>query len=770
MGARAGCIFWGSVTSGETPIRLLSPSAILRLLVALPLLTILLSGQQQNPSLTVTRTHRITQISEAIHVDGRLDERAWSQVQPITGFVQADPVEGAPASERTEAYLFYDERKIYFGFKCYESEPKKIIGRLDTHDARTNSDSVNIFLDPYGDRRTGYFFSINARGGQFDGLVSEASGMDGTWDGIWESAARIEDWGWTAEVAIPFKSIRLTPGQTWGLNLSRDIVRKNESAYWQFVARFESFPPRPSKAGLLEGIEQVERGRNLEVIPYFSTRTRRGAVSPIDNGEQYEGGVDVRWGLLPNATLNVTVNPDFAETEADEANISISRFEIFFPEKRAFFNEGSTFFTTPLSLFFTRRVGARLPDGQPQRILLGAKLTGKVQGWSLGMLEARTEETRFRDPSTGAQMTSPAANFFVLRMQRDIFRNSTIGFLTVNRDQQDGDLGSTQRVHAVDLSIISGPYLKWSNQAAYNQNETTGEGGIHRAALRSNFNYATSSWEVRGRYKYVGRGFDVSEIGFEPETNRHSGAAAVKWQPFIDRGGIRQIFFEINQDIDIDTSGLTQDSGSDVDLSARLQNFWFARVRYSYDLVRFNEFTTTPNCPPPFGCSPAFGRLSPTRAYIEPRLRFFLNSNENRAWYFNYEFLWRKLPQFRENFYGREQKHFLSVTGRLFGRTRVQFNGTWIRELLQDGTPFQMRRQFLARVQHQFTRKLRVRTLAQVTNDRLGQNFSMNSIVAYDFTARSAAIVGYNYQKRAPGFPGDLGNEFFAKFSYLFQF
>jgi hypothetical protein len=162
--------------------------------------------------------------------------------------------------------------------------------------------------------------------------------------------------------------------------------------------------------------------------------------------------------------------------------------------------------------------------------------------------------------------------------------------------------------------------------------------------------------------------------------------------------------------------------------------------------------------------------LAPTRAYITPRLRFFLNSNENRAWYFNYEFLFRKVAQFRENFYGREQMHFLNVSGRLLDRTRVEFNGIWVRERLQDGTPFQMRRLFITRLTHQFTRKLRARVLAQVNNDRLRQDFSLNSIVAYDFTARSAAIVGYNYQKQAPGRPGDLGNEFFAKFSYLFQF
>ncbi len=730
---------------------------------ALPLLA------QENARPAVTRTHRIAQIAAEIRVDGRLDEPAWSQVQPITDFVQTDPNEGAPASERTEAYLFYDQNKIYFGFKCYESEPKKIIARLGTHDARTHSDSVDIFLDPYGDRRTGYLFSINARGVQFDGLVSETSGMDQTWDGIWESAARVEDWGWTAEVAIPFKSIRLTPGTTWGLNLAREIVRKNESSNWQFVARFDGFPPRPSKAGLLEGINEVERGLNLEVIPYFSTRVRRGAVNPLDDKERYEGGVDLRWGLLPNATLNVTLNPDFADTEADEQNITISRFELFFPEKRPFFNEGSNFFSSPMDLFFTRRVGARLPDGRPQRILLGAKLTGKVQGWSLGMLEARTQETQFTDPEDGLRKSSPGANFFVLRMQRDIFRNSTIGFLTVNRDQEDGDIGSTQRVHAVDLNIVSGPHFFSSSQVAYNQNERTAEGGIHRAGLKSQAFYNSDRWGTGAGYKYLGRSFDISDIGFEPETDRHSGFAFVQWKPFLNHHGVRQIFFELNQDISLDTSGLTQDSGSDVDLSARFQNFWYARVRYSYDLVRFNEFTT-PNCPAPYDCTPAFGRLNRTRVYIEPRILFEVQSNENRPWYFAYQFYGRKFAQFRENFYGRTQVHNFYVSGRLFDRTRLEFTGTWIRELLLDHTPFQMRRLFVTRLTHQFTRKLRARTLAQLSGDRLGQDFSVNSIVAYDFTARSALIVGYNYQKRAPGRPGDLGNEFFAKFSYLFQF
>jgi len=677
------------------------------------------------------------------------------------GFVQTEPDEGKPTTERTEAYLFYSNEILYLGFKCFESEPKRIVRRYATHDARTNSDSVNIFLDSFGDRRTGYFFSVNAAGVQFDALMSEASGLDSTWDGIWESATRIEPWGWSAEVAIPFKSIRFHAGQSWGINLGRDIVRKNESANWQLVTRFDGFY-RPSKAGVMTGIENVEPARNIELIPYFSTRVRRGAPNPLDNSEKYEGGADVRWGLLPNLTANITVNPDFADTEADEIQISISRFELFFPEKRSFFNEGSNFFATPLNLFFTRRVGARLPDGDPQRILLGAKLTGKIGPWSLGLLEARTQATHFStiDPATGQRVTqfAPAANFFVLRVKRDILKSSALGFITVNRDQESGDIGAPQRVHAVDLDITSGAHLKWRTQVAYSQSPNGGAEGLRRVGFRSNYNYSTSRWETNWRYRYLGPGFDVSSIGFEPETDRHSAEGFVRWTPIVDRFGIHQAFLELNQDISVLTNGLLDDSGSDADVSARFHNFWFARVRYSYDRVRFNEFT------------PDFQPLAPTRIYIIPRIRLTLQTNENRAVYLSYIFTKRKMVQFAENFYGREQQHELGLTARILDRTRLQFAGTFVREFLLDATPFQDRRLFITRLNHQFTRKFRTRVLAQASSNRHGRNFNVNSIVAYDFTARSAFIVGYNYQRGSPLQPGDLGNEFFAKFSYLFHF
>lgn len=721
----------------------------------------------------------IRRIEAKIHVDGRLDEPVWSQIKPITEFVQTSPDEGKPATEKTEAFLFYDSENIYFGFKCYDSEPRKIVARYDTHDARTNSDSVNILLDPYGDRRTAYFFSINARGVQFDALMKEGQSLDATWDGIWQSAARVEDWGWSAEVAIPFKSIRFRPGQPWGLNLGRDLVRKNENDNWQMVTRFDGFM-RPSKAGLMTGIENVEPGRNVEFIPYFSSRVRRASPNPLDSGEKYEGGGDVRWGLGPELTLNAAVNPEFADTEADEINITISRFELFFPEKRSFFTEGANFFATPLGLFFSRRIGARLTDanglsnGEPQRILFGVKLAGKQGPWSIGLLDAKTGAGDFEvtDPVTGNRLTkfAPSANFFALHLSHDLGKNSSIGFETVNRDQERGDVGSTERVHAVDLNLVLGPHWIWATQAGFNQNHITSSAGIQRAAFYSQAHYNSDRWEFNVLYKFLGRGFDISQIGFEPEIDRHSGDLDLIFKPFVNRYFVRQFFFELNYDSSSDTAGLLQDAGADGVVTAQLKNFWTVSAQFAYDRTRFNVFTSN------------FARLLPTRVYIEPREQFSVATNENRPIWLKYLFVHRKEAEIRENLYGREQRHELSVLAHLFARTKVQFSGIYDREFLMDGRPFQDRRLLITRLNQQFTTKWRARVLTQFENDRHGHAWNINSIMAYDFTARSAFIAGYNYQKSRdvfqlspspslnPTHPSDLGNEFFFKLSYLFHF
>ena len=725
------------------------------------------------------KTIRVRKIAAKIHIDGKLDEPVWSQLTPITDFTQTNPDLGAPGSEKTEAFIFYDDEKIYFGFRCYDSEPQKMVHRYGAHDAFTNSDSVNILIDTFHDRRTGYFFSLNSRNSQYDATARESgqsgdfsSYYDSTWDGIWESATSIESWGWSAEVAIPFKSIRVSRAaqQIWGLNLGRDIVRKNENDWWAPVSRFDG-TARPSKTGDLTGLEDIKVGRNLELIPFVSTKYRKAEWIPEYSGGSGNGGLDARYGLTQNLTLNLAVNPDFAETEADEFTSQISRFEIFFPEKRKFFTEGANYFSTPLGIFFTRRVGSLLLDGEPQRILEGGKLTGKTGPWTIGALEAVTQRTDFIDPGSGFHDLAPAALFGVLRVQRDIFQKSTIGFISatrlqngVLRDSDNNVLSQSESTNGIDLNIVSGEHITWASQFVANQNAThPGFTGQHLGGI-SHFKYDSELWTFETTGKYLGRTFDIRSTGFEPEVDRWSGQADVVYKPFIGRYGIRQIFATLNYDEANGTRGELEDSGADADLRIQFKNFWNFETRYSYDRVRFFQFNpgfTHQLCPDNLAC---------TRNYVTPFWQFILSTNQSRPYSASVGYTTSGLVQFDENFFGYQKRVDVSVNARIGEHNRLELTAVDARESLRNHTYFQDRRFLISRWTFQVTPKLRARVLAQYASDIHGHNLSLNSLVAYDFTARSALFVGYNRQRHTPLDPADLGNEVFLKLSYLFGF
>lgn len=741
----------------------------LRLSIIVLLLVSVSAGAQNDSALRqIEQSRKVIHIHRGIgkiNVDGRLSERVWETIEPVTDFTQTQPTEGAPVSERTEARIFYDDHNIYFGFKCYDSEPNRIVARLGAHDGRTNSDSVDILIDTFLDRRTGYFFSINSRGIQFDAITNEGSGKtgweihDSTWDGIWESAAAIEPWGWSAEVVIPFKSIRLphSADQVWGVNLAREIVRKNENAYWAAVTRFDE-TMKPSKAGLMDGLENVSVGRNLELIPFISSKYRRTNWQPELNGPQANFGLDARYGLASNITATLAVNPDFGETEADEFTSQISRFEIFFPEKRKFFTEGANYFITPMDLFFSRRIGAPLPDGEPQRVLQGGKITGKTGPWTLGILESVTQRSDYVDPLDGSRNTAPGAVFGVVRVQRDILQKSAIGFISVNRFQERGAYGQNESSHGVDLSILSGQHISWASQFMVNTNSANPGMDWQHTGWQSEFAYNSDLWTYEAEGKFLGRRVDMSNTGFEPETGRWSGDLRAVWKPFINRWGMRQFFMELNYDESNGTAGELQDAGADLRLRMQLKNFWNIHAEHSYDRVRFNEFT------------PDFGLQAPTRVYQTPKYRVWVETNENRRFWFLAEYITGKLVQFDEHFYGFSKEVDLQASSRINSHLRWDITAINVRESLRTGQNYQDRRYLISRWNYQFSPKMRARVLAQYEGNRHGKNFSVNSLLAYDFTARSALFVGYNRQRRLPLSNTDLGHELFVKLSYLWSF
>jgi len=737
-------------------------------------------------------TVHIDYYPEKVVIDGRLDEAVWQEITPITSFIQTEPDEGKDVSERTEARIFYDSNNLYFGIHCYDREAKKIIRRLDVHDASTSSDSIDILIDSLHDRKSGYFFSINSRGVQFDATVLEQNGKQGfeiydsTWNAVWQDATTIDDRGWYLEVAIPFKILRFsrTKVQEWGMNIGRWITRKNENARWAFVSRFDQVM-RPSKAGILLGIENAEPGHSLDFIPYASSRYgdySRSQLRTISNA-----GVDARYGLTSNLALDGTLNPDFSQTEADQIDLSLSRFELFYPEKRQFFNEGLDNFRTPLTLFFTRRIGAVLPDGEPQRISFGAKMTGKIGSYKIGFLEALTRERSFTltdpisDMTPGSQASvAPSANFLVLRVSRDILEKSSIGFITVNRNQNSSSQSFSQHVNGIDTTLLLGDHVSWSAQLSVSSSPEIQGSFSNRIGAVSTFTYNSDLLEYGLSLNTLGTDFDVSQIGFEPTTGRKGGYTYFFYKPFIDRYGIRQLTIGPNWDfLFLQDGGGLDDSGADLVVQAQFKNFWKAEAGYSYDQVRYNRFT--PDLKPlPDGS---------TKVYANPKVFFELKSNNNRAIWFDLALSNRfHFVNFPFYFHGRTRNWSGSFNAKLGQNFRTSLLAFLFQERFENGDKFQDRGSLAWRLSGNFTRKWQGRVLLQYSSaidpnrfvyvpeknnyasEFTQKRIAVNSVIAYDFNARSALFVGYNTDSYSPEDPLHRGKEFFVKLSYLFSY
>jgi hypothetical protein len=413
---------------------------------------------------------------QPIQVDGQLDDEAWRRVEPVRDFTQRDPDEGAPATEATELRLLYDDDALYVGARLHDREPEKIVRRLSRRDENAEADRFSIYLDPRRDRLTGVRFEVSAAGVQNDEIIFNDTWMDDSWDAVWLSAVHHDDEGWSVEMRIPFSELRFLPGesQTWGVNASRYIQRKNESDWLALVPKTQS--GLASRMAELTGIRGVKPRTPLVLVPYAAGGAETGPADPSDpffDGADAFGsvGLDVRRKVGASFALDATVNPDFGQVEVDPAVVNLTDFETFFPEKRPFFVEGAQIFDnfgrngannyygfmrTEPDLFYTRRIG-RAPHGYPEgdyasvpraTTILGAgKFTGKsASGWSVGLLEAVTgrEWGRWAEGNEqGGQEVEPRSNYFVLRAHRDRSRAGYGMLLTaVNRDLRDPQLAS----------------------------------------------------------------------------------------------------------------------------------------------------------------------------------------------------------------------------------------------------------------------------------------------------------------------------------------
>ncbi|MBI4445211.1 MAG: carbohydrate binding family 9 domain-containing protein [Acidobacteria bacterium] len=497
-----------------------------------------------------------TKIEKAIILDGRLEEPEWRAAPPATDFVQQRPQEEQPSSERTEVRFLYNSSKLFIGIICYDSEPARIVDVQSRRDGDlSDSDSILIILDTYHDRRNGFLFGTNPSGIQYDAQIM-AEGVSGgqmtaagvgrsaggttqrgnvaavnlNWDADWKVQTSRDSEGWKAEIEIPLGSLRFKGSespQTWGLNVMRNIRRKNEQSFWSPIPQAYNIY-RVSLAGELAALD-IRPPRNLRLIPYISLGPHKD-YSKDKTDFRREVGFDVKYGLTPTLTLDVTANTDFAQVEVDDEQINLSRFDLFFPEKRAFFleNAGTFAFGVPreTDLFFSRRIG--IEGGREVPILGGGRLTGKLGRYNLGILAIET----------GREGIATGNNFFVSRVRREFQRRSSVGFIYTNRETVGDGLSQREYNHAFgsDLQLGFGENWLFSGYIAKTYSPHL-QGDDYAGNLH--LSYRTDVWRIEGDYAEVQENFNP-EVGFVPRHGYRSPFFRIVFSPSPEKGWIRQ--------------------------------------------------------------------------------------------------------------------------------------------------------------------------------------------------------------------------------------
>jgi len=524
------------------------------ILVCSILLASLLSAEE----LTAVR------VKEGPNVDGLLTDPAWQSAFAIIGFRMVEPRPGEDPSEKTEARVLYDDASLYIGVYCHDREPARISANTMAHDSgnvqsymgyggyghapQTSSDDVvRILLDPFQDKRNAYVFFVNSRGARGEGLAYAGSSSL-NWDGIWEADSRRLEDGWSTEIRIPFKTISFRPGLTvWGLNIERTIARKMEVIRLSGTTRDSNFY-NPNEAAALQGIEGVRQGLGITFRPYgLASASKDNLVSGTYHSE-LDGGFDLYKSFTPNLVGVASYNMDFAETEVDERRINLTRFPLFFPEKRMFFLEGSEVFSFSSSVsfmpFFSRRIG--LFEGTQIPVRFGAKLYGKVGNTNLAVL----------DVQTGAYGDLGGRNLLAARMTQNIFAQSKVGWIFTN----GSPTGEQNSLAGVDFNYSSSKFLGDKNimlaaWGAYNWNERE-EGRHHGFGFRAD--YPNDLWNVQTTYAFYGEALDPG-LGYMMRQGIQTAFARVAFQPrpaggFFGRF-VRQFFFDASADYYWDLSG-----------------------------------------------------------------------------------------------------------------------------------------------------------------------------------------------------------------------
>ncbi len=492
------------------------------------------SGGQPPGAPAVSRRATVTKVNSDPVVDGHLDEAVWSQAAPISDFRMIEPREGLPATEPTEVRMIYTSSTLYVGVELFDADPSKILTTDSRRDsALSGQDSFQMIFDTYNDRQNGFVFGTNASGIQYDAQVRNegetlrggpptglgggnaggaGAGINTNWDGSWVVKTSVTERGWTAEFAIPLKTLRYgPPPQTWGVNFSRNVEHKREVNYWSPMPRIFGIT-RLSQAGVLTGLD-VPAPRDFKIIPYVVGSTNRNFASRNETAYVKDGnwGADAKIGVTSSTTLDLTYNTDFAQVEVDEQQINLTRFNLLFPEKRPFFLENRGIFAVgrpgEIDLFFSRRIGIN-DSGTLLPIQAGARLTGKVNGVNVGFLNMQTKSVGL--PETSGFTTGN--NYTAGRLSKDFRNRSGFGAIFVNR------IGTGDYAGDDNYNRTFGIDGKWGIKQTvtlagfFAKTQTPGLTGPNHA-LSGAFDFRTRQYEATVSYAEVGDDFNP-EVGF----------------------------------------------------------------------------------------------------------------------------------------------------------------------------------------------------------------------------------------------------------------
>ena len=489
-----------------------------------------------------TPAQTAVRVERGPRLDGNLDDEVWRKAVPFTDFRMVFPRIGDP-SERTELRILYDNDHLYIGVYCFDSSPSKVCASSMAHDSDEHAESddvVKVLLDPFLDRRNAYIFYVNACGAKSEGLAfGEHSSLD--WDGIWDARSRILPDGWSTEMKIPFKTISFKSGLPhWGINVERYIPRKQETIRLSGVGQ-DNFFNNPAEAAELRGIETLRLGTGITFRPYGAARSRREYAEPGAPTElSWDGGFDIYKNFTPNFIGAFSYNTDFAETEVDERRINLTRFPLFFPEKRTFFLEGSEIFnfgttsSESFAPFFSRRIG--LYQGNQIPIIFGTKLFGRMGSTNLAFLDVMTEKS----------FGLPKQNFVAGRVYQNILSESKVGIIFTDGSPS----GEKNTLAGLDLTYQTSRFRGNQNLSiggwyVYNWNEQ--KSGKHQGfGLR--MDYPNDLWDINTSYGYYGDSLNPG-IGFLPRNNVQTYSLSFSYQPRPEKGlvgrVVRQFFYEL---------------------------------------------------------------------------------------------------------------------------------------------------------------------------------------------------------------------------------